>query len=86
MSNQQETKFVQWVKQFGVQNLVDAMRGLGPDFAVTYSAVYQWCRGEHEPRPKKIRALAEISNGAITVQDIHDHFQARGAALAGVLQ
>lgn len=81
-----ETKFEQWVKKFGVMNLVDEMRRRGPDYAVTYSAVYQWCRGEHEPRPKKIRALAEISAGAISVQDIHDHFHARGAELAGVLQ
>lgn len=86
MSEQQETKFEQWVKQFGVSNLVDEMRKRGQDYAVTYSAVYQWCRGEHEPRPKKIRALAEISAGAITVQDIHDHFHARAAALDGVMQ
>jgi len=71
------TKFEQWVKQYGVQNLVDALRKRGMEYAVTYSAVYQWLRGEHEPRPKKIRALADISAGAITVQDIHDHFQAR---------
>lgn len=81
-----ETKFSEWVKQFGVMNLVDEMRKRGPDFAVTYSAVYQWCRGEHEPRPKKMRAMAEISAGTISVQDIHDHFQARGAELAGVLE
>lgn len=86
MSEQQETKFERWVKQFGVSNLVDEMRKRGQDYAVTYSAVYQWCRGEHEPRPKKIRALAEISAGAITVQDIHDHFHARAVALEGVMQ
>jgi len=86
VSNSETTKFEQWVKQYGVSNLVDAMRKRGQDYAVTYSAIYQWCRGEHEPRPKKIRALAEISEGAITVQDIHDHFQARAAMLDGVLQ
>jgi len=86
VSNVDATKFEQWVKQFGVSNLVDEMRKRGQDYAVTYSAVYQWCRGEHEPRPKKIRALAEISGGAISVQDIHDHFHARAAALAGVMQ
>ncbi len=82
MSDQQETKFEQWVKQFGVSNLIDEMRKRGQDYAVTYSAVYQWCRGDHEPRPKKIRVLAEIAAGAITLQDIHDHFTAKAAAAA----
>jgi hypothetical protein len=82
----EQTKLELWAKQFGVQNIVDAMRAKGVDYAVTYSAVYQWIRGEHEPRPKKIRALAEISGGAISVQDIHDHFHARAASLDGVLQ
>lgn len=77
-----ETKFEQWAKQFGVSNLVDAMRAKGIDYAITYSAVYQWLRGEHEPRPKKIRALAEISAGAISVQDIHDHFQTKAVPAA----
>lgn len=79
MSEQQESKFEQWAKQRGVSNIVDEMRKRGQDYAITYSAVYQWLRGEHEPRPKKIRALAEISAGAITVQDIHDHFHAKAA-------
>ena len=70
-----ETKFEKWVKEFGVGQLVHAMRDYSPDCAVTYSAIYQWLRGEHEPRPKKMRALAAVSNGAITTQDIHDHFE-----------
>lgn len=82
MINTEETKFEQWVKQFGVIALCDAMRKRGLDYAITYSAVYQWLRGDHEPRPKKIRALAEISAGAISVQDIHDHFHQKAAAAA----
>lgn len=82
MSNTEETKFEQWVKKIGVSALCDEMRKRGLEYAVTYSAVYQWLRGEHEPRPKKIRALAEISAGAISVQDIHDHFQAKAALAA----
>lgn len=82
MSNTEETKFEQWVKQYGVSALCDAMRKRGLDYAITYSAVYQWLRGEHEPRPKKIRVLAEISAGAISVQDIHDHFHQKSAMAA----
>lgn len=83
-----ETKFEKWVKDYGVGQLVVAMRERGADYAVTYSAVYQWLRGEHEPRPRKMRALAAVSDGAITVQDIHDHFEGkiseRETAAAGV--
>lgn len=69
------TKFEKWVKEFGVGALVIAIRDKHPECAVTYSAIYQWLRGEHEPRPKKMRALVSVSQGAITLQDIHDHFE-----------
>lgn len=73
----EETKFQRWVRDFGVGNLVVAMREQFPDCAVTYSAVYQWLRFDHEPRPKKMRALVAISEGAISLQDIHDHFEGK---------
>lgn len=76
--NVEQTKFSKWLKDFGIQNLVSAMREKGPDYAITISAAYQWARREHEPRPKKARALIEISRGAITLQDIADHFEAIG--------
>lgn len=86
MINTEETKFEQWVKQFGVIALCDEMRKRGLEYAITYSAVYQWLRGDHEPRPKKIRALAEISAGAISVQDIHDHFHAKAQTTGVAIQ
>ncbi len=70
----QETKFAHWVKEYGVTNLVAEMRRRGPDTAITHSAAYQWLRHDHEPRPKKQRALVEISGGAITLDDIAEHF------------
>lgn len=72
-----DTKFSHWLKDFGVANVVAEMNKRGRDVGVTLSAVYQWERQEHEPRPKKQRALVEISGGKLTLQDIADHFEAK---------
>jgi len=69
-----ETKFAAWIKGYGVSKLVAEMRKRGAYIAITHSAAYQWLRQEHEPRPKKQRALVEISGGAITLDDIAAHF------------
>ena len=71
--HQAETKFAAWINEIGVNHLVSETRKYGPD-AVTFSAVYQWLRRQYEPRPSKQRMLVKISHGAITFQDIADHF------------
>jgi hypothetical protein len=80
VSQQEETKFEQWVRRYGVSNLVHAMHALGPDYAVTFSAIYQWIRGQHEPRPAKIRGVVKIADGALTLEDVHQHFEITRAA------
>jgi hypothetical protein len=76
------TKFERWARKYGVNNLVDEMRRHGPDSAVTFSAIYQWLRADHEPRGHRVRALVEISAGDLSVQDIHDHFSLKQRARA----
>jgi len=77
-----ETKFEKWALKYGVANLVSAMKARGPNDSVTYSAVYQWLRGQHEPRPRKMRAMVEISAGEITLNDIAAHFESKAHAAA----
>ena len=73
------TKFERWVKEYGVAKLVKDLADLGPYYAATFSAVYQWLRGETEPRAAKIRGLVNLSGGKITLQDVHDHMDAARA-------
>lgn len=69
------TKFEKWVKKFGVNRLVGALREAGPDAAATPSAVYQWLYGETEPRSVKVTAMVRISRGAINLDDVYRHIQ-----------
>lgn len=76
------TKFWDWAKDFGVARVAVEMTKLGPDFAVTHSAVYQHLRGDTEPRGAKMRGYVKLSNGALTLQDLHDHVEKARAARA----
>ena len=77
------TKFATWVMGYGVANLVEEMKRRG--HSLTTQAVYQWLWGKTEPVNAKQRDLVRISNGAIRLEDIHDHIEqtrSREAALA----
>lgn len=67
-----QTKFSGWVRDYGVTKLHEALGKEG--CAVTKGLVYQWLRGDCEPRGKKIRALVRIGGGKISTDDIFAHF------------
>jgi len=75
MSVSTDTKFADWVRQTGVGTIAERLRELGPSCSVTETAVYQWVRGDHEPRPAKIRGLVKISEGEITFDDVNHHLE-----------
>jgi hypothetical protein len=68
------TKFAVWIKAYGAQRLAVAMTNRGE--TVSFSMVYQWARGEHEPRGPKQRLMVKLADGALSLQDIADHFAA----------
>jgi hypothetical protein len=69
----EKTKFAAWVMQYGVADLVYEMKRRG--HSLTTQAVYQWLWGTTEPVNAKQRDLVRISNGAIRLEDIHDHIE-----------
>jgi hypothetical protein len=69
---EKRSKFQRWLKDYGVQKLANAMTNRGQP--VSAGAVYQWGRRLHEPRGPKLRLMVELSRGALTPQDIVDHF------------
>lgn len=66
-----QTDFGQWVSDFGVSRIVDALAH-DPDLRVTSRAVYQWLRG-HSPHPTRAMALVEISGGNLSLESIYRH-------------
>jgi hypothetical protein len=68
-----ETKFQMWVAEFGARELADAMTRDGA--TVTVRAVYEWLRGQNEPRGKKLRSIVRLSSGRLTFEDLAAHFQ-----------
>lgn len=78
-----ETKFGIWVQKTGVSTITERMKTLGPSCTITPAAVYQWVRGDHEPRPSKIRGLVKISDGELTFDDVNQHLEiARASKMA----
>lgn len=69
------TKFQQWAKTYGVAEIVRELRTGGRETTVTFGTVYQWLRGEHEPRGPKCRLMVAMSNGALSLEDLAQHFQ-----------
>jgi hypothetical protein len=63
-----ETKFGQWVKEYGVANLCR-------DLDVTRNAVYHWIAGRSEPKRPHIEKMIELSNEKLTFQDVCEHFR-----------
>lgn len=68
------TRFQAWARKYGPTRLAERLTAMGPDTMVTFGAVYNWIRGEHEPRGPKVRAMVELSRGEISSDDIQDHF------------
>ena len=75
-----KTKFQRWVERETVAEVARKMTTLGDDYACTIGAVYQWLKGEYVPRPAKIRGLVQVSQGALTLRDVHDHIDIATAA------
>lgn len=59
-----KTPFGTWVREFGPGKL---RRELG----VTKSAVHAWVAGVISPRPTKARKIVELSEGALTLEEIY---------------
>jgi hypothetical protein len=76
-----ETVFGAWVERVGVTHIVLALARLGQNHEVTPAAVYQWWRREHVPRHARIRSLVRVADGAITLQDVYDHFAPAAAPM-----
>jgi hypothetical protein len=72
-----ETKFEKWIKSYGVAQLVTQLANRGSATKASLGVVYAWMRGEHEPRQAKRRAIVQIAIGALTLEDIDAHFEAK---------
>jgi hypothetical protein len=69
-----DSVFGAWIKARGVVKIVAALHALGPEYEVSPAAVYQWWRRDHEPRLAKIDGLVRIADGAISADDVLEHF------------
>ena len=77
-----ETTFGKFVRKHSVQRLVFELRSQG--FSVTTTAIYYWLRpGGPNPKPKHAKAIVDLSNGELTMEDIYSH-QQQIAQLDGV--
>ncbi|HKQ59272.1 MAG TPA: hypothetical protein VJY35_15525 [Candidatus Eisenbacteria bacterium] len=65
------TPFGRWVHRYGVEQLALDMRRRGRKVSVT--TIYEWVAAHNSPRPKYALLVAELSLGAITVEDIYRH-------------
>lgn len=72
-----DSKFARWVRGYGVKKLAEAMTNRGSATRVSFGAVYQWLRCEHEPRGPKARLIVKLSEGALTLEDVAAHFDKR---------
>lgn len=75
-----DTRFLVWVREIGIAEVVDRMCKLGPEYAVTMSAVYQHMRGDVQPRLPKIQGYVRLAAGRLTLNDINEHFESRREA------
>jgi hypothetical protein len=71
------TKFERWVKRYTALKLVEQLANRGRDTKASLGVVYAWLRGEHEPRSPKRRAMVQLSQGDLTLEDIDAHFAAK---------
>lgn len=62
------TVFGLWVKNFGVQKLVDELGVRG--YPVTSSCIYLWVAGATTPKIDKAREIVKISGGDLTLEDV----------------
>ena len=69
-----KSKFGNWVLSYGVDNLATALASVNPRIACTPQCVRRWLRGVHEPRHERMRAIVKVSGGAVTTDDVLDHF------------
>jgi len=51
--------------------IVDALRP-DPELRVTIGCVYGWVAGT-APRPERARALVELSDGRLSLDDVYEH-------------
>ena len=65
------TPFGRWVQTVGVSQLTHQLCSAGQP--VTQKAVYNWLAGERVPRPDRATAMARISEGDITLEDVYQH-------------
>lgn len=65
------THFGSWIEQVGTRNIVDHLSG-DPATAITRDAIYKWLQG-HQPNPDRAIALVELSEGALSLDDIYAH-------------
>lgn len=77
MVDRVDSKFARWVRQYGVKKLADTMTNRGKETRVSFGMVYQWLRREHEPRGPKARLIVKLSDGAVSLDDLHEHFAER---------
>jgi len=64
----QSSKLRSWIFDYGPAN-VAAKLNRQP------STVYRWVRGNFAPRGHDMRALVRLSGGALTADDVLDHFE-----------
>jgi hypothetical protein len=72
-----ETKFEKWIKGYGVAQLVTQLANRGTQTKASLGVVYAWIRGEHEPRAAKRRMIVQLAAGALSLEDIDAHFEAK---------
>lgn len=66
------TRFGAWVEEYRVSQLAFMLRSKG--HSVTAQAIYQWLRGETQPRPPIARDIAELSG--LSTDEVYSHQQA----------
>lgn len=64
------------VSDIGVQNLTRALAAEG--HPVTQKAVYHWLAGHHAPRIHHAAAIARVSSGRVSIEDVYSQ---RGAGV-----
>ena len=62
-------KAVRWIRSYGVARLVRGLERI-EGFAITRPAVYQWLSGRSAPQARRAYALARLSRGALTLEDV----------------